>query len=80
MALEGNLLMKNLRKIFAVISVLFLLVLAVSPMKDYFREWRRYQTTYNTYIEGLPQRVKPAEPGIRQIWVRKLDRIDRCVT
>jgi mono/diheme cytochrome c family protein len=79
-ALEGNLLMKNLRKIFAVVSVLFLLVLAVSPMKDYLREWGRYQTAYNRYIEGLPQRVKSAEPGIRQIWVRKLDRVDRCVT
>lgn len=79
-ALEGNLLMKNLRRIFALVSVLFLLVLAVSPMKDYLQEWRRYQATYNNYIEGLPQRVKPAEPGIRQIWVRKLDRVDRCVT
>jgi len=80
MALEGDLLMKNLRIVFASVAVLFLVVLAVSPMKDYFREWRGYQAAYNKYIEGLPQRVKPAEPGIRQIWVRKLDRVDRCVT
>lgn len=80
MALEGNLLMKDLRKIFAVVSVLFLLVLAVSPLKDRLGEWRRYQKSYNEYVEALPQRVKPAEPGIRQIWVEKLDRIDRCVT
>jgi len=79
-ALEGNLLMSNLRKIFAAVSVLFLLVLAVSPMKDRLREWRRYQTAYDRYVEGLPQRVKPAEPGIRQIWVQKLNRLDRCVT
>ena len=77
MALEGDLLMKNLRIVFASVAVLFLVVLAVSPMKDYFREWRGYQAAYNKYIEGLPQRVKPAEPGIRQIWVRKLDRVDR---
>jgi mono/diheme cytochrome c family protein len=80
MALEGNLLMKNLRILFAVVSVFCLLVLAVSPMKDYLMEWRRHQARYNKYIEGLPQRVKPAEYGIRQIWVQKLDRVDRCVT
>ena len=80
MALEGNLLMGNLRKVFALVAVLFLLVLAVAPMKDSMREWRRYQSSYNKYLEGLPQRVKPVDPGIRQIWVRKLDRVDRCVT
>ncbi len=72
--------MANLRKAFSVTAVLFLLVLAVSPLKDYMREWKRYQFGYNRVIEGLPQRVKPVEIGIRQLWVQKLDRVDRCET
>ncbi len=80
MALEGNLLMKNLARVFGVVAILFLLVLAVSPLKDSLSEWKRYQARYNEYIENLPQRVKPVEVGIRQVWVQKLDRVDRCMT
>lgn len=72
--------MNKLRLYFAVSSVVFLLVLAISPLKDFFREWKLYQHRYNKLIAELPQRVKPAEIGIKQIWVQKLDRIDRCVT
>lgn len=72
--------MKNLRTSFALSSILLLIVLAVSPFKDYFREWKLYQYRYNNLIDNLPQRVKPAEIGIKQIWVQKLDRVDRCVT
>jgi len=70
----------KLRVAFAVASVLFLVVLAISPLKDYFREWRGYQQGYNALISQLPQRVKPAEIGIKQIWSQKLNRIDRCET
>ena len=72
--------MRNLRKAFAAVAIIFLLLLAVSPFKDYLREWKRYQLGYNRYIAELPQRVKPAEIGIRQIWIQKLDKVDRCVT
>ncbi len=72
--------MKNLRTYFAISSIVLLVVLAVSPFKDYFREWKLYQYRYNALIEKLPQRLKPAEIGIKQIWVQKLDRVDRCVT
>ncbi len=72
--------MGNLRKIFAFMALLFMVVLAVSPLKDYLREWKRYQTGYNRLLVTLPQRVKPAEIGIRQIWVQKLGRVDRCET
>lgn len=70
----------SLRKYFAVASVLLLVVLAVSPFKDFFREWKWYQYAYNGLITTLPQRVKPADIGIKQIWVQKLDRVDRCIT
>jgi len=72
--------MKPLRATFAVVAVLFLVVLAVSPLKDYLREWKKYQNGYNSLVAGLPQRVKPVDIGIRQVWVQKLDRVDRCVT
>lgn len=72
--------MNKLRIYFAISSVVFLLVLAISPLKDFFQEWRWYQYEYNDLIKDLPQRTKPVEIGIKQIWTRKLDRIDRCVT
>ncbi|MBI5463598.1 MAG: c-type cytochrome, partial [Ignavibacteriales bacterium] len=72
--------MKNPRTYFALSSIVLLVVLAVSPFKDYFREWKLYQYRYNNVIDKLPQRIKPAEIGIKQIWVQKLDRVDRCVT
>jgi mono/diheme cytochrome c family protein len=72
--------MGTLAKYFAFVSVALLIVLAVSPMKDFFREWKGYQYAYNRLVTTLPQRVKPAEIGIKQIWVEKLDRVDRCET
>ena len=72
--------MDKLRKYFAVASLAFLVVLAVSPFMDFFREWRGYQVKYNTLITHLPERVKPATIGIKQIWVQKLDHVDRCIT
>ncbi|HLF14073.1 MAG TPA: c-type cytochrome [Bacteroidota bacterium] len=67
-------------KYFAASSLTFLIVLAIVPVKDYFREWKRYQYEYNDLIKTLPQRVKPADIGIKQLWVRNLEKIDRCVT
>jgi mono/diheme cytochrome c family protein len=72
--------MKKFRIYFAITSVLFLIVLAVSPMKDYLREWKFYQYGYNKLVAGLPQKVKPVDIGIKQVWNQKLDRVDRCVT
>ncbi len=72
--------MKRSRIAFALSSVVFLVVLAISPVKDMLLEWKGYQKDYNRLIQDLPQRVAPAEIGIRQIWVPKLDRVDRCVT
>ena len=72
--------MNKLRLYFAISSVVFLFVLAISPLKDFFSEWKWYQHEYNGMIKELPQRIKPAEIGIKQIWVRKLDKVDRCTT
>lgn len=72
--------MDKSRIYFAISSIVFLIVLAISPFKDSFREWKWYQYEYNRLTGELPLRIKPADIGIKQIWTRKLDRIDRCVT
>lgn len=72
--------MKNLSKPFGIVSVLFLIIMAVSPVKEYLREWRQFQQQYNKYIQTLPQRVTPVKNGLKQIWVPELDVIDRCTT
>lgn len=72
--------MNRLRITFAVCAVVFLIVLAIAPFKDYFSEWKKYQNAYNELVAKLPQRVPPAAIGIKQIWVPALDRVDRCTT
>ncbi len=70
----------KLKTIYAITSLLFLFVLAVSPLKDVFREWRKYQKEYNKFVEQQPVRIKPVRMGLKQIWIKDLDRVDRCVT
>ncbi len=72
--------MKNFRIVFAASSVVCLIILAVSPFKDFFREWKFYQYQYNDIVAELPKKVKPASIGIKQIWNQKLNRVDRCIT
>ncbi len=42
---------KRLRLIFAVSSVVFLIVLAISPVRDYLSAWRRYERDYVRFAE-----------------------------
>lgn len=72
--------MNKLRKVYAISAIVFLGVLAFSSLKNYSSEWRAIQKDYNRYIEKLPKKVKPAPIALQQIWVRKLKRIDRCIT
>lgn len=72
--------MKNLKKIYAITSILFLLVLAVSPLKNYFQEWRSIQNKFNNSLENYPQKIKPVSIGLKQIWIKDLNRIDRCTS
>jgi mono/diheme cytochrome c family protein len=72
---------------FAVSSVLFLGVLAVSPIKDYLREYRRYQNQYRERLlhsAGSLKELKQArerQVEVRQIWLPALNNhVDRCVS
>ena len=72
---------------FAISSVVFVVVLAISPVKDYFREYRGYQNEYQKLMlstAGSAKELREAESqqvGIQQYWIPDLDRrVDRCKT
>lgn len=68
---------------FAWVSLLLTLSLAVSPLKDFFRQWRGYQRQYASYIKSRPDAKalrSRMEPGIHQIWLPRLGVVDRCTT
>ena len=49
---------------------------------DSQREWTFYQSEFEYVIADTfgPDMVDRIEDGIQQIWVQKLDRVDRCIT
>lgn len=72
---------------FALSSVVCLVVLAISPVKDYFREYRQYQEEYRRRLiaaAGTSRELRRAQQEtvrVRQLWVPELDdRVDRCVS
>ena len=71
------------RLIFAVSSVVFLAVLAISPFKDFRREWKQYKRSYLRIAQGLPDTKKllaDYRPDIDQIWLPGMNVVDRCTT
>jgi mono/diheme cytochrome c family protein len=74
---------KRLRLVFAVSSVLFVAILAVSPLKDYLSEWKHYEKAYVQFARSRPDTKRllaDYRPGINQIWLPKLGVVDRCTT
>lgn len=74
---------KRLFGLFAVFSVLTLVVLAIAAAKNHFPEWRGYQGEFNRIaVEKAKENilVKGVEPGIRQIWNPALGVTDRCTS
>lgn len=72
---------------FSVSSVVCLAVLAVSPIKDYFREYRAFQEDYRERMiaaAGTSRELRHARQEtvrVRQLWIPGLDnRVDRCVS
>lgn len=73
----------RIRLVFAVFSVLFLAVLAISPFKDYRREWKQYKRSYLRFAQGRPDTKKliaDYSPSIDQIWLPGMNVVDRCTT
>jgi mono/diheme cytochrome c family protein len=68
----------GLKVVYGVSAVLFLAILAISPLKDVFQEWRGYQHGYNKLVEEQPVRIPTVPVKLRQAWIQDLDRVDRC--
>ena len=71
------------RLIFAALSVVFLAVLAISPVKDYRREWKEYKRSYLRFAQGRPDTKKLTadyHSDIDQIWLPGMNVVDRCTT
>ncbi len=74
---------KRLRVIYAVSTVIFVAVLAISPIRDHFAVWKRYQKRYVEFVgTRANSRALKADfqGGINQIWLPKLNVTDRCTT
>ncbi len=68
----------RLTRVFAVLSLVFVGVLASAPLRPYFSEWRDAQQRYNKIAELAG--VAPVPLAIQQIWKPKLGITDRCVS
>lgn len=68
-----------------VVSLLGLAVLLLTGFifyQYYTPEWKRYQSEFRTHVaEKLgPERAAMVPSGLQQVYVRELDKADRCVT
>lgn len=73
----------NPARAFGVVSIVLLLSLAIAPAKDYFSEWRHYQSQYVKLIHSRADAVtlqKHLQHGIQQIWIPEQNVVDRCTT
>jgi mono/diheme cytochrome c family protein len=68
----------RLTRAFALLSLVFVGVLASAPLRPYFAEWRHAQKSYNQIAELAG--VAPVAVAIQQIWKPKLGITDRCVS
>jgi cytochrome c1 len=68
---------------FGIVSLVFLISLAIAPAKNYFSEWRHYQKQYLRIIRGRGEAVtlqRHFQGDIQQIWLPELGVVDRCTT
>lgn len=73
----------RLRWALAASSILFLIVLAVSPVKDLRHEWKHYERGYVRFAQTRPDTKRllaDFEPTIDQIWIPDMGVVDRCTT
>ncbi len=76
-------LFRDSARAFGTLSVVLLVLLAIVPAKDHFREWLRYQNEYRRLIRNRSDGVSLArrfQGGVQQIWLPDLQVVDRCTT
>jgi mono/diheme cytochrome c family protein len=74
---------ERLRLTFAVSTVVCVLVLAISPVKDFRAEWKLYKRSFVKYAQGRPDTKKllaDYSPNIDQVWLPGMNVTDRCTT
>lgn len=74
----GGLNALRLVQLLAVLSLLFMVVLASAPVRPYFAEWRSVQKEYNRLAAS--NGLAPVASELKQIWRPALDVTDRCTT
>jgi mono/diheme cytochrome c family protein len=73
----------RMRLIFAASSLLFVAVLAVSPVKDLLREWKHYKRGYLQFAKTRPDTKRLTadyRPDLDQIWIPEMNVVDRCAS
>jgi mono/diheme cytochrome c family protein len=74
---------RKLRLTFAVATVICVLVLAISPLKDFRAEWKRYKRSYARFAQGRPDTKRllaDYSANIDQVWLPGMNVTDRCTT
>jgi nitric oxide reductase subunit C len=74
---------QRMRVTLAAMTVVFVASLAISPVKDFRREWKRYKRGYVRFAQTRPDTKKllaDFHPGIDQIWIPGMNVVDRCTT
>jgi len=68
---------------FGIVSLIFLVSLAIAPAKTFFSEWRHYQHGYLKMIRNRSDAntlQRHFQGGIQQIWLPDLGVVDRCTS
>jgi len=74
---------RRMRAAFALSTLIFVAVLAISPTKDLLQEWKRYKRQYERFAQTRPDTKRllaDFQPGIEQIWIPEMNVVDRCTT
>lgn len=73
----------KLRLTFTLATVICVLVLAISPIKDFRAEWKHYKRWFVKYAQTRPDTKKllaDYSPSIDQVWLPGMNVTDRCTT
>jgi mono/diheme cytochrome c family protein len=74
---------EKMRLAFAITTVICVLVLAISPVKDFRAEWKHYKRWFVKFAQGRPDTKKllaDYSPNIDQVWLPGMNVTDRCTT
>ncbi len=79
----GAFLFGDSARAFGTLAAVLLVCLAITPAKDHFREWHRYQKKYLGLIRTRGDAAtlqRRFQDGLQQTWIPELGVVDRCTT